>query len=223
MMLRRFIARAFTLSYTAGKIRRGGAFSSLIQTVSRTTGGLDSKIWEENYTDVIENQVGKAGNAGQETLLGDDYFGNYAKDYCKDNGEDYDPDKFVSYVKDKLGDDYYYAINEIIDECSQELFEAWDESYRNDGIGEKLFGGFRGSTFFTSNKSLYGNFSNAMAIYSRNAARTYGSNWNTNSAANARSRATATKFLAANPRGIRRNEFVSSQYRAAAARNGKRL
>ena len=123
---------------------------------------------------------------------------------------------FVSFVKDRLGDTYYYAINEIIDECAEELIEAWDSSYAGDDMGEKLFGVYQGRS-----RRVYGSFSNAVANYSARAAARYGANWNTTAAANARSAATATKFLAANPKGTARN-YASASY-AAAARNGKKL
>lgn len=226
----RYVAReAFSAKSLIKKAPRRG-FSSLFDAGSalrNVSGGrsgifgghLDQGLWEQNYTDVIEAQADKAGNAGQETLLGPDYFQNSAKDYCKIYGEEFDPDKFISYVKNALGDTYYYAINIIIDECAQELYEAWDSSYGGDNIGEKLFGVYQGG-----GRRTYGSFGNALAVYSANAARNYGTNWNSNAAANARNAATASKFLAANPKGTARAEMPGmAAYRAAAARNGKKI
>lgn len=203
------------------KVGRRG-FDSLFDAYSsykNVTGGhLDEGLWEQNSTEVIEAQIDKAGNAGQETLLGPDYFQNSAKDFCRTVTKGYDPEAFVSYVKNDLGDTYYYAINEIIDECAEELLEAWDSSYGGDGLGEKLFGIYQGGS-----RRVHGSFANAMANYSAAAARNYGANWNTNSASWARSSAAARKFLSTNPTGTRRPSIVSASYRAAAARNGKQL
>lgn len=221
----RYVARqAFgskSLNRKAG--RRGSSslfdsFNSFTSAKQVSGGRLDNDLWEQNYTEVIESQEDKAGNSGQETLLGPDYFQNSAKDYCKTVSKDYDPEKFISFVKDKLGDTYYYAINEIIDECAEELLEAWDSSYSGDGLGEKLFGVYQGG-----GRRVYGSFSNAVTNYSARAAARYGANWNTVAGARARSAAAATKFLSANPGGRPRASIASAGYKAAAARNGIKL
>ena len=127
------------------------------------------------------------------------------------------------------------AINEIIEECSQELLEAWDAAYSNDGIGEKHF-----ADFYNSN-SIYGTFGNAARIQQNigfakfggfgsaahlaakqatlvnfRAANPNGLSRTTNSTpfagrttaqSNAISRATATKFLKQNPTGTKRTNF----------------
>lgn len=96
--------------------------------------------WEEAYTEVIDSMVEYAGNAGQETLL-TEYFPLPAKRYCAEAEQDYTPEAFVQYVKIDLGDNYYNAISFIIDECSQILYEVWDQNYQNDNFLEVFFGG----------------------------------------------------------------------------------
>jgi len=162
-------------------------------------GGLDPDLWEEYSTEVIEAQVEKAGNAGQETLLGPDYFGQYAIAYCNGVVDDYDDVAFVNSIEASLGPDYYNAISEIIEECSIELYEAWDNAYSNDGIGDKLFG-----DFYRSN-SVYGTFGNAVSAYNTRAAGKYKSyNWNGSTAHLAAKKSTITNFLKANPQGTSR-------------------
>lgn len=162
-------------------------------------GGLNPDLWEEYSTEVIEAQIDKAGNAGQETLLGDDYFRKHAIDFCETVTDDYDDRAFVNYMENELGSDYYNAISEIIDECSQELFEAWDQAYSNDGIEDKLFG-----DFYRSN-TLYGTFGNALSAYNIRATAKFGTpNWNGSAAHIAAKRATIVNFLKANPNGTSR-------------------
>ena len=164
-------------------------------------GGLDNSLWEEYSTEVIEAQIDKAGNAGQETLLGDDYFIKHAQDYCRENGDDYNPEAFVQYLENQLGSDYFNAINIIIEECSEELFEAWDAAYSNDGIGDKMFG-----DFYRSN-TVYGTFGNAAAAYSVRASAKYGTrNWYGSKAHLADKRKTITTFLKNNPGGRSRTQ-----------------
>lgn len=217
----RYIARQLLVSRTLNKVRPG---SRAFGDISNRTGYLDDNLWEESYTEVIESQVDKAGNAGQTTLLGDDYFGNYAKDYCKIYGKDYNPEEFVSYVKNLLGDDYYNAINEIIDECSEELYEAWDYSFAGDNIGEKLFGSLSTPT------RVYGSGAGAMANYQAAAARNGYRNTDTaagrrfNSEKNRQS--LIQRFGAGPTKAWRSGSGMDktpgySAYQQAAARNGK--
>ena len=127
---------------------------------------FDERGWEEGYTEVIDSMVELAGNAGQETLL-TDYFPDPAKDYCRRTEQDYDPDEFIQYVKVDLGDTYYYAINEIIDECASILTEVWDMNYQNDNPLEWLVGSGDRSTpgrIFESNSA-------ALRAYQTNMAR----------------------------------------------------
>lgn len=204
---------------------RGGGregYDSLFDAYSdakKMSGGeLDQGLWEEYYTELIDSQVDKAGNAGQTTLLGDDYFRKEAKQFCRGVGSSYNPEAFISSVKNGLGDDYYNAISEITEECAIELVEAWDRAYRNDGVGEKLFGGYG-----MGGSRRFSNMESAFASYGAAAARNFGANWNTTAGATARSAAAASRFLASNPGGTARRSIVTSSYRAAAVRNGKRL
>lgn len=226
MGVMRYIGRSIGNKNYKSMGRRGGGkgFDSLFDAakfmdkLSGSGGDLDRDLWEEYYTETIEAQVEKAGNAGQTTLLGDDYFGKEAKQYCRGIGSSYDPEAFISSVKNGLGDDYYNAISEITEECATELVEAWDRAFRNDGIGEKLFGGSMGG-----GSRQFASMSAALNNYSANAAKNFGSNWNTAAGASARSSSSAARFLAANPGGTRRASIVSSSYRSAAARNGRTL
>jgi hypothetical protein len=150
---------------------KSGGLSDVVNSVRGnfgTSGGnLDRDLWEEAYTEVIESQEAKAGNAGQVTLIVD-YFADPAKRYCETYGKDYDPEQFVTMVRLDMGDDYYGGISIIIDECAEELIEALDASISNDGIGEKLFGL---SSFMSTNSRVFGNMNSAMANYSAAAIR----------------------------------------------------
>lgn len=201
---RRLFDKRFTSPSQQFPFGRGGKFNSffdalnagsLINKTLQRGGYLDNELWEEAYTEVIDSQIDKAGNAGQETLLGDDYFRQSAKQYCATNGNDYNPEDFISYVKNDLGDDYYNAISEITEECSEELLEAWDYAYAGDGMGEFLFGRYQPA------RNVFGSQANALARYNALASARYGRNWNTTSAARERSRATATRFLSKYPDG----------------------
>lgn len=161
--------------------------------------GFDEGLWEENYTFVIEEQIKKAGNPGQETLLGDDYFAGEAKDYCRDAGMDYNPEDFVSAMQDGLRDDRYNAISVIIDECAEELIEAWDYAFSNDGIGEKLFGSISGG-----GQGVFGSFQNAAAMWQARTVSKYGGLGTP--AHQAAKRKVITKFLRQNPNGRPRND-----------------
>lgn len=101
--------------------------------------GFHMGYWQENILPMIENQISKAGNPGQESLLVGD-FAEAAYSACIKLAEDFSPEKFVSEVQVLLGDSKYNAISEIIEECSEELLEAWDYSYLGDGTREPRFG-----------------------------------------------------------------------------------
>jgi hypothetical protein len=198
----RYVARQAFGSKRLNRPHGRNGFDSLFSafnSAKQSSGGyLDQNLWEDAYTQVIESQVDKAGNAGQETLLGDEYFAGEAKRHCRLVSKDYNPEAFIADMQSSLGDTYYNAINIIIDECAEELIEAWDYSFGGDGIGDKLFGVFQGGD------RVYGSFSNALSVYQSRAAAKYGPNWNTTAAAKARSSATAARFLAKNPRGTAR-------------------
>lgn len=198
-------------------------------------GGLNPDLWEEYSTEVIEYQIGKAGNAGQETLLGDDYFRKHAIDFCETVSDEYNDGEFINYMEAELGDEYYNAINEIIEECSQELYEAWDAAYSNDGVGEEIYADF------SLSERTYATFSQAQSAYIARANARFGSlgsrahlaakqktivnflkanpkgrSWTTNATPfagrtaaqrSAVSRKNATQFLKANPKGIKRTNF----------------
>jgi hypothetical protein len=196
--------------------------------INNARGGyLDDNLWEEAYTDVIDSQKDKAGNAGQETLLGDDYFANHAKDYCRTNGKDYNPEDFISYVQNHLGDEYYNAISEITEECANELYEAWDQSYAGDNIGEKMFGDYT-----PKNNRVYGSTAGAAAAYRAAAIRngykapTSAANRQFNSEKNRQS--LISRFGTGPTKAWKsgdsiRNNPGYSAYRQAALRNGKTL
>jgi hypothetical protein len=163
---------------------------------------FDEQLWEEAYTEIIAAQEEKAGNAGQTTLLSEQqYFPGYAENYCSFNGEDYDPAEFVSTVSNDLGDDYYNAIREIIDECATELEEAWAQCW-SDGEGGDLFTSALDFGGFYNANSVYGTFGNAARIQSQIAFAKFGGYGTP--AHLAAKRATITNFRAANPNGIRR-------------------
>jgi hypothetical protein len=163
---------------------------------------FDEQLWEENYTEIIAAQEEKAGNAGQETLLGEQqYFPGYAENYCSLYAEDYDPAGFVSRVRSDLGDDYYNAIREIIDECATELEEAWAQCW-SDGEGGDLFTSALDFGGFYNANSIYGTFGNAARIQSNIAFAKFGGYGTP--AHLATKRATINNFLAANPNGLRR-------------------
>lgn len=159
-------------------------------------GGLNPDLWEEYSTEVIEYQIGKAGNAGQETLLGDDYFRKHAIDFCETVSDEYNDFDFINYMEAELGDEYYNAISEIIEECSQELYEAWDEAYSNDGVGEKLYADF------SMSERTYATFSQAQSAYVARANAKFGS-YGSPAHLSAK-RSTIVKFLKANPQGTSR-------------------
>ena len=159
-------------------------------------GGLNPDLWEEYSTELIEAQIEKAGNAGQETLLGDDYFRKHAIDFCETVSDEYDDRAFVNYMEAELGDEYYNAINEIIDECSQELYEAWDAAYSNDGVGEESYADF------SLSERTYPTFSQAQSAYVARANARFGSYGSP--AHLAAKRKTIVNFLKANPNGASR-------------------
>jgi hypothetical protein len=95
--------------------------------------------WEFNVKEVLERQVSKAGNAGQESILSGDFY-EAAMSYCLQVERSYTPEQFISSVSNSLGDSKYNAISEIIEECSEELLEALDYSIGGDGVGQNRFG-----------------------------------------------------------------------------------
>jgi hypothetical protein len=98
-----------------------GLLSSLIRGIVRVgsnspglgrssgDGYFNEGFWESNYSDVLESQVDKAGNAGQESILTGDFLDGGTQ-YCRENGENYNPSEFISYLENYLGDSKYNAI-----------------------------------------------------------------------------------------------------------------
>jgi hypothetical protein len=169
------------------------------------TKNFDEELWEESYTEIIAAQEEKAGNAGQTTLLSDEqYFPGAAANYCKTYSEDYDPPQFVDNVSNELGDDYYNAIREIIDECAEELLEAWAQCWQDGEGGDLLTSALDFGGFFSRN-TVYGTFGNAVSAYNNRAAAKFGTrNWNGSKAHLAAKQSTIVKFLRANPQGTSR-------------------
>lgn len=163
---------------------------------------FDQALWEESYTEIIAAQEEKAGNSGQETLLGEEqYFPGYAENYCRVYGEEFDPVEFVDRVSSDLGDDYYNAIREIIDECAEELLEAWSQCWQDGEGGDLLTSALDFGGFYNRN-SVYGTFGNAARIQQNLAFAKFGGYGTT--AHLAAKRATIVNFRAANPNGLSR-------------------
>lgn len=166
---------------------------------------FDEQLWEESYTEIIAAQEEKAGNSGQTTLLSEEqYFPGYATEYCKEESEEYDPVEFVSEVSNDLGDYYYNAIREIIDECADELLEAWAQCWSDGEGGDLLTSALDFGGFYNKN-TVYGTFGNAMRFYNARATAKFGTvNWNGSAAHIAAKQATIVNFRAANPNGLSR-------------------
>jgi hypothetical protein len=91
---------------------------------------FDEQAWEEGVNDVLSWALDQAGNAGQETLI-TDYLAPKVLDYCEYTQEEYNPEEFVRVMQDELGDTYYYAINEIIDEMALMIDELRDAVHQS--------------------------------------------------------------------------------------------
>lgn len=101
-------------------------------------GYFDQSYWEYIYPPILEEQQYKAGNAGQESILTNDWL-NAADDYCLNEGEDFSKEGFLSYLSLTIGDDKFNAVSIISEECADELEMAWDDSYGGDNVGATLF------------------------------------------------------------------------------------
>lgn len=84
-----------------------------------------SDDWEAGYPDILQDQIGKAGNAGQETIL-EGMWLDAADSYCS-RGEDFSYNGFISAIETDLGSPYYDAVSIITEECAWELEELWNE------------------------------------------------------------------------------------------------
>jgi len=195
----------------------------VIEDLAITKGfGFDDDAWEGVSTEIIEAQVEKAGNPGQETIL-EDYFAPAAISYCERLREDYNADGFVIEMGVELRDDMYDAISEIIEECSLELEDLHSQIFGNYGMSF-LFGATvgRSSRFYNSVKGtngaksyqnylndltrnsfssmytpgrVFGSNQQALISWQAGAEAKYGKNWNTYKAAQQRSRDNAHKIL----------------------------
>lgn len=135
-----------------GKVSRGVSRLD-VNTRSNLTGNrarpvegyFDPYLWEQNYSDVIDKQADIPDlNPGQQSIVEGD-FTDAAKSYCATSGEDYNSIEFVSSVRAEIGDEKFNAISELIENCSEELWEAWDLAYGGDNMGAKLFGRYGGA------------------------------------------------------------------------------
>jgi hypothetical protein len=143
-MLLRFILR--------GVFRSNGIKKNLSRIKGRSRFGaedaidlaprFDQQAWEEGVQETLSWAVDQAGNPGQTTLL-EDFLTPKALDYCEITQEEFDPEEYVSVMKDELGDDYYFAINEIIDETALMLDELREECHTSlmENVGYRMMSG----------------------------------------------------------------------------------
>lgn len=139
-MAYRFPFRSFVGRLGATMGRGSG---DTIKTFSRSSMGRSINFWNQDqweaiFPSVLEAQVEKAGNAGQESILTGEFY-NLSYSYLLENGEDYDPEDYVSYLQSNLSGTKYDAISIIIDECANELIEYWDDSAAGDGVGINMY------------------------------------------------------------------------------------
>lgn len=231
------------MSYRSYRPRIGGGglwsmgrlLVSRISSVSRTStriGRSDGDVvpyrnfneeaWEAYSAEIIDSQIDKAGNPGQETLLGEDYFGGIAKGICLDLMEDYEPNDFVIRVQLALDDTYYNAINEIIAECAEELVEVHEECINP---GYLLVGGGRRgkhSVRFRVNSTLRTRYSPALSRF-RN---TFGSTmltpdrvFSSSAAALSNYQGLAIRNFARKQPGLYAKGYAWDSYKASTARS----
>ena len=128
---------------------------------------FDEQAWEEGINDILSWAEDQAGNAGQVTLIVD-YLSPKVLDYCEFTQEEYDPEEFVSVMQDELGDTYYYAINEIIDEMSLMLDELRDACHQSflENAAFRLGNPFGYASLYISTPNRqYRNMATAIAAY----------------------------------------------------------
>lgn len=95
--------------------------------------------WEANTSSVIEQGRKNDFNPGQEAIF--DEYRILAEEFCRSNGEEFNPEEFNDYMLFELGDTKYNAINETIEETAEELYDLWDHSTSHDGVGMKKYMG----------------------------------------------------------------------------------
>ncbi|CAB4159853.1 hypothetical protein UFOVP721_5 [uncultured Caudovirales phage] len=153
--------------------RRSNAFGDIIEDAIDLAPQFDEAQWESGVADLLNFAEGQAGNAGQTTLIVD-YLSPKAIEYCQLTQQDYDPEEFISTMKDELGDSYYNAISEIIDDLAQQIDELRDACHQSflENAAFRLGTGF-GYAFMHANtpNRQYGNMASAFAAYGQAAAR----------------------------------------------------
>jgi hypothetical protein len=180
MGLRRTIIRGLSKNYYQNKAikyaglrspwkikNRRNAYGDIIEDAVDLAPKFDEAQWESGVQDILNWAEGQAGNPGQVTLI-NDYLSPKVIQYCAEIEEDFDPEEFVNLMQEELGDTYYYAINEIIDEMSLMLDELRDACHQS--FMENL--AFRSATGFSyafmhasTPHRQYANMASAFAAY----------------------------------------------------------
>jgi hypothetical protein len=236
MLIRFLLRRALRSSYrSAGlknlsRIRGRGGYG--IEDLLDIAPKFDEQAWEEGINEILSWAEDQAGNAGQTTLIVD-YLTPKVLDYCEFTQEEYDPDEFVDVMKDELGDDYYYAINEIIDEMAFMLDELRDACHQSflENLAFRISNPFGYASLYVSTPTRQYS-SNAAALFNYRAASIRNGYKAPTTAANRaynseRKRRELIKRFGAGPtkplssRSGMENMPGYAAYQQAAARNGK--
>jgi hypothetical protein len=173
-MLFRFLLRGIFRSNglkNLSRIRGRGRFGA--EDAFNLAPKFDENAWEEGINDILSWAEDQAGNPGQVTLIVE-YLSPKVLDYCQVTQEEYDPEEFVSLMQDELGDTYYYAINEIIDEMALMLDELRDACHQSflENAAFRLGMGFGSAASYLSTPSrVYSSNAAAFASYQSSAIR----------------------------------------------------
>jgi hypothetical protein len=146
---------------------RRNAYGDVIEDAIDLAPKFDEAQWESGVQDTLDWAEGQAGNAGQITLI-NDYLSPKVIQYCVEIEEDFDPEEFVNLMQEELGDTYYYAINEIIDEISLMLDELRDACHQSflENAAFRLGTGFGHAFLYVSTPNRqYANMASALAAY----------------------------------------------------------
>lgn len=180
MLIRFLIRRALRNSYRTNGLKylsrvrgRRGYNGSLVEDAIDLAPKFDEQAWEEGVNDILSWAEDQAGNAGQTTLIVD-YLSPKVLDYCELTQEEYDPDEFVNVMQDELGDDYYYAINLIIDEMASmldELRDACHQSFLENAAFRLGFGFGSAAAYLDTPTRKYKNMASAYTAYQQAAIR----------------------------------------------------
>lgn len=127
-----------TIARAASPLMRSASIFNMSRAGGTRDGYFDQSYWESVYPPILEEQQFKAGNAGQESILTNDWL-NAADEYCLNQGENFTKDDFLSYLTLTIGDDKFNAVSIISDECADELELAWDDSFGGDDTGPRMF------------------------------------------------------------------------------------